>query len=209
MGNLVVVVGNTGSGKTTLTRLLCEELSYLPYWEHPTKRVFHKRFACDPKRWSLANQIDFLVFSAEQEWMIRQSTTNGVQDGGLDLVFHVFTRYMFETGRMGQDEYDLCHRTYTLIRQVLPPPDVVIRVSASLPVLARRRKGRGRLTDESIIGTDELAAFELLLDRWTQQIDKAPVLSVDSMDAFEFSPNMKSLASKIQGYFAGQDRQDK
>ena len=172
-------------------------------------RVFHERFACDPRRWSLANQIDFLVFRAEQELMIRQATTNGVQDGGLDQDFHVFTRHLFETGRLGRDEYDLCHRTYTLIRQVLPPPDVVIRVSATPPVLARRRKRRGRLTDERIIGRDELAGFELLLDKWTQQIYNAPVLSVDSMDAFEFSPNIKSLASNIQGYFAGQDRKDK
>ena len=172
-------------------------------------RVFHERFACDPRRWSLANQIDFLVFRAEQELMIRQATTNGVQDGGLEQDFHMFTRHFFETGRLGQNEYDLCHRTYTLIRQVLPPPDVVIRVSASLPMLVRRRKGRGRLTDESFIGTDELPGFELLLDRWTQQIDKAPVINVDSMDAFEFSPNIKSLATDIQGYLAGQGVKDK
>jgi hypothetical protein len=67
----------------------------------------------------------------------------------------------------------------------------------------RRRKARGRLTEESIIGADELAAFELLLDRWMEQFDKATVINVESLDGFKFSPNIKSLAASIWGHFAG------
>jgi deoxyguanosine kinase len=165
--------------------------------------VFHERFASDPSRWSLANQMDFFVFRAEQERRIRQASTNGVHDGGLDQDFHVFTRHLYETGRLVRDEYDLCHRTYRLIRQVLPPPDVIIRVSASLPVLVRRRMARGRSTDESIISAGQLSAFERLLDKWTGQIDQAPVIHVDALDGFEFSPNVKSLAATIQEYLDG------
>jgi deoxyadenosine/deoxycytidine kinase len=95
MGKLISVVGNLGAGKTTLTKLICDKGSYIPYRERPEEHPFHTEYGKDQRRWALANQIDFFLFRCEQEANARQSNEMAVFDGGFDQDFHVFTRHIF------------------------------------------------------------------------------------------------------------------
>jgi hypothetical protein len=105
---------------------------------------------------------------------------------------------LFSTGWLSQNEYSLCQQTYALIRQLLPPPDVVIRIVAPLSVLAKRRESRGRPADEMLVKTKELGALELFLNEWVRDFGAAPILCVDSLDGARFSPGIKDLVSAIE-----------
>jgi deoxyadenosine/deoxycytidine kinase len=182
VGQHIIVAGNLGVGKTTLTKLLCERTSFIPYWEQPEKRPFQSEFSDNFQRWSLANQIDFLTFRGEQERIIRQGTATGIQDGSLDQDFHVFTKHLLNRGNLSLKEYHLYERVYSLFRHFLPPPDLIVRINAPIPSLTQRIEKRGRPTDTKIISAEELVDFELLLDDWLGNIYTPPVLAVDSHD---------------------------
>ena len=89
MGKLITIVGNSGVGKTTLANELCRVISFITGLEQHEERPFQKQFSLDLRRYALANQIDYLLYRAEQEQYIRQSDSVGIQDGGLEDDFYV------------------------------------------------------------------------------------------------------------------------
>src|SRR5512146_2425987 len=85
MGKLVTIVGSSGSGKTTLARVICRSKGFAPFLEDLKIRPFQASFMGELKTYALPNQVDFLLYRAEQELFIRQNDVIGIQDGGLDL----------------------------------------------------------------------------------------------------------------------------
>jgi deoxyadenosine/deoxycytidine kinase len=166
MGKLISVVGNLGSGKTTLTKILCDRGSFVPYWEKPEERPFQMDFTNDLPRWALANQMDFLVFRCQQELLARQNQETAVMDGGLDQDFHVFTKNLYDKGYLQKREFDICERFYKVVRSVLPPPDIIIKINIDSPTLLQRRLSRERKTVDCLFDTKEFTDLENLLGAW-------------------------------------------
>ena len=98
MGKLAAVVGNTGVGKTTLVEALCRQSDFVCATEDHEGRPFQELFTRDHQKYALANQLDYLLRRANQEMDIRQGEYPGIQDGGLDQDFHVFTRLFYQKG---------------------------------------------------------------------------------------------------------------
>ncbi len=178
MGRLITVVGNTGVGKTTLVSRLCQLAPFVTGLEQHEERPFQKLFSLDTQRYSLPNQVDYLLYRAEQELSIRASPADGLQDGGLDQDFYVFTRHFYQRGYLSEAEYGLCQRLYLLLRKLLTSPDLIIRLVAPINVIAKRFTGRGRKLE--IARLADLEAMEVLLDDWLGQEKSIPVITVDA-----------------------------
>lgn len=178
LSKLIAVVGNSGVGKTTFAQQLCRASGLECAFEQHIERPFHTSFAQDLRRYALANQVDFLLFRAEQESAIRRSGKSAVVDGGLDQDFFVFTRHFHRKGFLTQGEFELCERLYRLLRQMLPPPDWIIYLKAPRQVIARRYAQRDR--ELEIAQIEDLEALELLLEEWLNAQKESPLLTLDS-----------------------------
>ncbi len=180
MGKLITIVGNNASGKTTLAKELGKEAGFSAFIETHEDRPYQALFAQDVHRYALHNQLDFLLRRAEQERQIREGGTTGVQDGGLDQDFHLYTRLFHHKGYLDDQEFDLCCRMYTALRAGLPAPDLVVWLRAPLDMLSERIRARARMIDlEQIATLDDLPILEGYLEEWLSTMDPSMVLSMD------------------------------
>jgi deoxyadenosine/deoxycytidine kinase len=200
-GKLVAVVGNSGAGKTTLVRRLCEVTGA---WGHPlqpaleqhAERPFQALFATDLTRWGLANQVDYLLLRAEQERAARAQAGIAIHDGGLDLDYHGFARLFHRKGYLSAAEFDLCTRLYTNLRTCLPPPEVVIYLAAPLELAVARHRARNR--DLEIAKTQDLAMLGELVEQWVATLPPGRVLRLDAeAPDFGAEDSVTSLAQEV------------
>ena len=177
MGNLIVVVGNSGVGKTSLTEALCAAGDFAAGLEGHATRPFQALFKNNPG-YALANQIDYLLARAEQERQIRAAPKTGIQDGGLEMDLFVFTRLFQHKGLLSTEEYHLCERLVDQIRSSQPPPEGILWMSAPLEVVAERFTRRGRPLE--IATRDDLQASASLLEDWLERLDPRRILRIDA-----------------------------
>jgi deoxyadenosine/deoxycytidine kinase len=202
-------------GKTTLTRQLCQAGGdlhgdhFITGLEQHAGRPFQQLFASaapfssDHYRYALANQVDYLLLRAEQELAIRKDAQDGVVDGGLEMDFFVFTRLFHQKGYLDNAAYQLCQRMYHLLRQLLPPPDLLIYLSAPLEVISGRFAQRGRPVE--IATPADVEAMQNWLEDWLQGWTESPILVLDaSVDDPDYARTSRALLAEIRARLKGE-----
>ena len=66
MGKIIVIAGNSGVGKTTLTAALSAARPLATGLEQHVERPFQALMAADPRAYALANQVDIRRFALKR-----------------------------------------------------------------------------------------------------------------------------------------------
>ena len=198
MGKLITIIGPSGVGKTTLVHVLAKVGNFAIALEQHKERPFQALFKQDP-RYGLANQIDYFLLRAEQEQKLRNDPRMGLIDGGLDLDYHGFARLFHHRGLLGDLEFDLCTRLYKTLRELMPPPELIIRLRANQETVTGRLSTRERI---NIATAEDFTLFESYTDEWLVTQDPHSTLEVDvTEDDPQFSRLSPSLLSAISDRF--------
>jgi deoxyadenosine/deoxycytidine kinase len=197
MNKLVSIVGASGVGKTALVRALSETGQFATAYEQHAERPFQALFKEDA-RYALANQVDYFLLRAEQEWTLRGTrigSATGLMDGGLDLDFHGFSRLFHRRGLLLDAELDLCRRLYEFIRASQPPPELIVRLWADEATVAERLSGRQRI---NIASADDTDLFNSFLDEWLASLPAGQVLSLEVTDeTLEYEESVKIILEHL------------
>jgi deoxyadenosine/deoxycytidine kinase len=183
MAKLISIVGASGVGKTSLARALNASGEFALGLESHAERPFQALFKRDP-RYALANQMDYLLYRAEQERGLRLDPSTSLRtsprpaliDGGLDLDFHGFTRLFHARGWLSDPEFDLLRRFYLHTRGLLPPPDLIVHLTASDEAIRTRLAARDRINIASAADASLLASF---VEEWLASVAPHGLLRLD------------------------------
>ncbi len=202
----VAVAGNIGVGKSTLTRMLCERLGWEPLYEVAGDNPYLDDLYKDMRRWSFHSEVFFLARKVRTYRRIINSTRSVVQDRTIYEDAEIFVENFYREGLMSERDYHTYRELYEVVVELLPPPDLVIYLKASVPTLMERIALRGR-DYEKTISRDYLEKLNALYDEWIEHYDLGPVLTVpaDRMDFVRFDRHMDIIAEKVVEKLQGKE----
>ena len=190
MGKLIAILGPSGVGKTALTRALAATGIFDAALETHETRPYQERFSADP-RYALHNQVDYLLFRAEQERALRNSPRPGVLDGGLEMDFYGFTRLFHKRGWLEEEAFSLCARLYETLRRFLPPPELFLRLTAREETIRRRLARRDRI---NIASAEDILLLDSFVDDYLKTLPDTRVLR---LDVSEDDPSYRALLARL------------
>jgi deoxyadenosine/deoxycytidine kinase len=195
----LVVAGSIGAGKSTLVRLLSESLGFRPYYEPVAENPYLEDFYADMAAWSFQSQVFFLSYRLRAQRELLGDPRSVVQDRSLYEDAEVFARNLYLQGVMSARDWETYRGLYETASALLPAPDLVIYIRASVPTLKSRIAMRGRGFEASI--TDEyLSGLDGLYESWIEGFEEAPVLVVpgDRLDFVADPGALDSIAAKVE-----------
>ncbi len=199
MRKYLVVAGNIGAGKSTLVGLLARRLGFDPYYEPVAENPFLQDFYQDMERWAFNSQVFFLAHRVQSHRALMDDPRSVVQDRSLYEDAEVFARNLFERGLMSARDWEVYGELYRTFCELLPPPDLVVYLRATLPTLRGRIAKRGR-GFEAGISDEYLVSLNALYESWIESFTLAPVLVVpsDRLDFVAESRDFEAIAASIE-----------
>ncbi len=141
----VVVSGNIGAGKTSLSQIISKEMGFSVYFEDFHSNLFLKEYYKDMKRWAFATQINFLALRYEQILHhVLLSEVPSVLDRSIYEDREVFAKALHEDGLMTDAEWSVYDKLYNLMVSHLPTPNLMIYLEKTVDELLRNIAKRGR-----------------------------------------------------------------
>ena len=194
----VVVAGNIGSGKTTLTKKLSERLGWKPHFESVQDNPYLSDFYQDMSRWSFPLQVYFLTHRFNTHKEIETLPASSVQDRSIYEDANIFARALYEQGKLDERDYVNYNNLYKSMIQYLSPPTLMIFLRRSVPKLQERIKLRGR-DYEQAIPLDYLTSLNDYYDDWYARynLGKSLIVDTDELDFLENEEHFNRLVKRI------------
>lgn len=202
----ILVAGNIGSGKTSLTERLGQRLGYAPAYESVGDNPYLADFYADMSEWCFHLQIFFLGHRAEQHRALALSPASVIGDRSIFEDYYIFARALQTLGHFGARDFAAYERLYRLVVASLPAPDLLLYLKASTPTLLERIRRRGRPIEAGITA-DYLDLLNRLYAGWLDAFDLCPVLTIpaDDLDFVHRPRHFDLIVAKIHDKLAGQD----
>ncbi len=203
---LVLVAGNIGTGKTSLTERLGARLGWRTSFESVADNPYLADFYADMRQWSFHLQVFFLGHRAQQHLALACCPESAIADRSIYEDAHIFARALHHMGNLSERDYQAYRRVFDLVVDNLPPPDLLLYLKAPVPVLMDRITRRGRAI-ESGITAEYLSLLESFYEEWIQTFDLCPVLTLhtDDLDFVHKPKHLDIVVQRIQDKLAGKE----
>jgi deoxyadenosine/deoxycytidine kinase len=203
---LILVAGNIGAGKTSLTERIGERLGWRSAFESVADNPYLSDFYADMKKWSFHLQIFFLGHRAEQHLELTSGPQSAIADRSIYEDAYIFARALYHLENLSERDYLAYRRVFEFTTKGLPSPDLLIYLKAPVSVLLERIGRRGREMESGI--TDEyLSLLESFYDEWVESFDICPVLTISSgdLDFVNKKGHLDIVVQRIQEKLAGKE----
>jgi deoxyadenosine/deoxycytidine kinase len=206
MKRLILVAGNIGSGKTSLTQRLGERLGWLTAYESVADNPYLPDFYADMRSWSFHLQVYFLGHRAQQHIEMAQDPRSAIIDRSIYEDAFIFARALHHMGNLNERDYNAYRQLFNLVVTNLPPPSLLIYLKAPVQTLTDRIHRRGR-SIESSISPEYLELLDSFYEDWIQVMDLCPVLTIrsDDLDFVHQPQHLDLVMERIREKLAGKE----
>lgn len=206
MDKFIAVAGNIGVGKSTLVKLLCEQLNWTPFFEPVTENPYLEDFYEDMQTWGFHSQIYFLMRRLRIHRKLINEKGSVIQDRSVYEDAEIFAHNLFLQDAINERDYATYRELYQVLVEFLPPPDLIIYLRASLETLLSRISKRGRAYEQTI-SVSYLSDLNDLYENWIDEFDLCPVLIVpcDNLDYVAKPQHLAMIIEKINEILTGKE----
>ena len=203
---LILVAGNIGSGKTSLTERIGEKLGWKTAYESVSDNPYLPDFYADMKAWSFHLQVFFLGHRAQQHLDLYEDPRSAIIDRSIYEDAYIFARALRSMGNINERDYKTYQQVFNLVTRNLPPPSLLIYLKAPVEVLVNRIKSRGREIETSI-SSDYLTLLDSFYTEWITNFDLCPVLTLrtDDLDFVHKTKHLDVVVERIQAKLSGKE----
>ncbi|MFZ5881605.1 MAG: deoxynucleoside kinase [Chloroflexota bacterium] len=207
--HLVLVAGNIGVGKTSLTERIGARLGWWTGYESVMDNPYLSDFYADMHAWAFHLQIFFLGHRAEQYLEASRDARSSILDRSIYEDAYIFARALHHMGDLSERDYLAYRRLFDLVVDSLPRPDLLIHLKAPVNVLMDRIRRRAR-NMETGISPDYLALLDSFYDEWLTAFDLCPVLTIrtDDLDFVHQPGHLETVVQRIQEKLVGREIMD-
>ena len=202
----VLVAGNIGSGKTSLTERLGQRLGWRTAYESVQDNPYLADFYADMRSWAFHLQIFFLGHRARMHLALARGPESAIVDRSIYEDAEIFARASLELGNVSRRDYDAYRTVYQLVIDSLPAPDLLLYLKAPVPVLMRRIRERARDIEKGVTA-DYLGLLDRYYEEWLATFDLCPVLTLrtDDLDFVHKPRHLEIVIERIYEKLAGRE----
>lgn len=203
---LILLAGNIGVGKTSLTERIGERLGWKTAYESVSDNPYLPDFYENMLDWSFHLQIYFLGHRAKQHIFLSEISDSAIVDRSIYEDAHIFARALHHLNNLCDRDYNAYMRLYHLINNNLPRPDLLIHLEAPVPVLMERIRRRARNIETSI-DSSYLELLERFYHEWIEGFDLCPVLTIrsDDLDFVHKDKHLDIVVQRIKNKLSGHE----
>lgn len=203
---LILVAGNIGSGKTSLTERIGERLGWRTAYESVADNPYLPNFYKDMKAWSFHLQVYFLGHRAKQHLEMANNPRSAIIDRSIYEDAYIFARALNHMGNISELDYHTYLNVFNLLVRTLPSPSMLIYLKCPVSMLVKRINKRGREIENSI-NADYLSLLESYYDEWVHGFDICPVLTIrtDDLDFVHKQQHLNTVIERIKETLSGKE----
>ena len=204
--HFIGIAGNIGVGKSTLTSLLSKRLDWELFLEGVSDNPYLADFYDDMSRWSFHSQVFFLARRLRHHRQLLDRPNSVIQDRTVYEDAEIFARNLYDQGSMAERDYNTYTDLYHAVTAILPPPNLVIYLRASVETLQKRIQQRGREYERQISVT-YLEKLNALYEDWFHSFTLCPVLTIpaDRLDYVANNDHLDLVVTRILERLQGKE----
>ncbi len=197
----IAIEGVIGAGKTTLARLLAEEIGAELLLDEAMNNPFLVDFYKNPKRYALSAQLYFLLtrYQQQQGLLVHDLFAQKI------VADYSFARdHIFASVNLAGPELSVYEKILPLLIAHIPKPDLTIYLQTGTPVL-RDRIHRRNLSFEKTIDDDYLNQLNEAFNYFFFHYEESPLLVVktDDIDFVHNSDDFRNIVEIIKKPVSG------
>lgn len=193
----IVMAGNIGSGKTSLTRLLSQHFGWQGFYESVDNNPYLPDFYADMKTWAFHLQMYFLGNRALEIESLLRSGKSALMDRSIYEDAQIFVRALHDMDNLSDRDFDAYLKLYQLVLDKLQKPSLLIYLQAPVSTLVDRIQKRARSIEDSI-DPEYLKLLDSYYQQWLPDYSESPLLTIHSQ-AFDFINNPDHLEEIVTG----------
>ncbi len=194
----IVIAGNIGSGKTTLTNMLARHYGWEQRLESVTYNPYLSDYYKDMQRWALNLEVYFLKERFRDLLDIARSEKTIIQDRSIFEGVYIFAANNHDSGNMSDRDFETYMGLFQSMMMVIKQPTLMVYLRASVPHLVGNIQRRGRDYEQDM-RLDYLKSLNDRYDNFFKYQYHGPKLTidVDDIDFLHSRQDFSDIVGKI------------